>query len=133
MPWTQNLSVGVDLIDDQHKKLFEMAEQLFEAGRQRKAKDFIAELLGFLDGYTKKHFADEEKYMLKIGFPGYDSQKKSHDDFIHQLKILEKDYESSGGNVVLLINANQIILDWLLKHISVDDKKIGDFAASMQA
>lgn len=132
MPWTQNLSVGVDLIDDQHKKLFKMADQLFEAGRLHKAKEFISELLGFLDGYTKKHFADEEGYMLKIGYPGYDFQKKAHDEFIHQLKILEKDYESSGGNIVLIINANQIILDWLLKHISVEDKKIGDFAKNVQ-
>lgn len=132
MPWTQNLSVGVELIDDQHKKLFEMAEQLFEAGRQHKASDFIAELLGFLDEYTKKHFGDEEGYMLKIGYPGYASQKKAHDEFIHQLRILQKDYESSGGNVVLIINANQIILDWLLKHISIEDKQIGEYAQKAQ-
>lgn len=133
MPWTQNLSVGVDLIDDQHKKLYEMAERLFEAGRQHKASEFIAGLLSFLDDYTKKHFADEEGYMIKSGYPGYASQKKAHDEFIQQLKILKRDFESSGGNVVLLINANQIILDWLLKHISVEDKKIGDFAKTLQA
>lgn len=131
MPWTQNLSVGVAIIDDQHKKLFEMADRLFDAGRNHKAKEFISELLGFLDGYTKKHFADEEGFMLKIGYPEYESQKKAHDEFIQQLRILVKDYESSGGNIVVIINANQIILDWLLKHISVEDKKIGDYAKSI--
>lgn len=128
MQWTQNLSIGVDAIDEQHKKLFEMTDQLFEAGKNNKAKEFIVELLNFLDDYTKKHFSDEEKFMLKLGYPGYQQQKKAHDEFIQQIKILKKDYESSGGNIVLIINANQIVLDWLINHISKEDKKIGEFA-----
>jgi hemerythrin-like metal-binding domain len=132
MLWTENLSVGVEAIDEQHKKLFEMTEQLFEAGKKNMAMGFIVELLDFLDDYTKKHFSDEEAYMLKIGYPEYQYQKKAHDEFIHQIKILKKDYESSGGNIVLIINANQILLDWLLKHISKDDKKIGEFAKALQ-
>lgn len=132
MQWIQNLSIGVDAIDEQHKKLFEMTDQLFEAGKSNRAKEFIVELLNFLDDYTKKHFKDEESFMLKIGFPGYQQQKKAHDEFIQQIKILKKDYECSGGNIVLIINANQIVLDWLINHISKEDKKIGEFAKTAQ-
>jgi hemerythrin-like metal-binding domain len=127
MPWTKNLAVGVELIDNEHIKLFEMADELFEAGRNHKAAEFIGELFGFLDDYTKKHFGDEEKLMLKIGYPDYPLQKKLHDEFIAKLGAMRKEYNQSGGNVALVISANQLILDWLVKHISVLDKKIGDY------
>ncbi len=128
MPWTQNLSVGVAMIDDQHKTLFEKADKLFEAGKNHQAKEYIGELLIFLEEYTKKHFADEEKYMLSIKYPGYNAQKQSHADFIRQLSKLRNDYAASGGNVLVVINANQLMLNWLTQHISIMDKQIGEFA-----
>ena len=82
MPWTPNLSVGVSHIDEQHKTWFEHAEKLFEAGKNKQAKEYIGELLEFLDSYTKRHFSDEERYMRSINYPGYDEQKKAHDNFI---------------------------------------------------
>jgi len=129
--WTPNLSVGVSSIDLQHQKLFDMANQLFEAGKNNKTKEFISEMLGFLDDYTKKHFKDEETYMLSINYPGYDAQKKMHAEFISSLAKLKKEYEESGGNILVILNANQMVVDWLLKHISVEDKKIGGFANSL--
>ena len=128
MPWTQNLSVGVGMIDDQHKALFEKAERLFEAGKNNQAKEYIGELLNFLQDYTKKHFNDEEKYMLSINYPEYAVQKQAHADFIRQLAKLRSDYETSGGNLLVIINANQLMLQWLTQHISNMDKQIGQFA-----
>lgn len=128
--WTPNLSVGVSSIDQQHKTLFEKADQLFEAGRNNKSKEFISELLDFLDDYTKQHFHSEEVYMKSIGFPGFDDQKKMHTDFIAALAKLKKDYQESGGNILVVINANQMVVDWLLKHVTIEDKKIGDYANS---
>jgi hemerythrin len=126
--WTSNLSVGVASIDDQHKKLFQMADQLFEAGRNNKSKEFISEMLDFLDKYTKQHFQSEETYMKSIGYPALDNQKKMHSDFIDALAKLRNDFAESGGNILVILNANQMVVDWLLKHISGEDKKIGDFA-----
>ena len=128
MPWTQNLSVGISMIDDQHKMWFEKAEALFEAGKNNKAKEYVGGLLDFLEDYTKKHFADEEVYMQKIHYPAYTEQKQAHTAFISQLSKLRSDYNSSGGNILVIINANQMVLEWLTKHISNMDKKIGEFA-----
>lgn len=130
MPWTPNLSVGVDMIDDQHKMWFEKAEKLFDAGKNNQAKEYIGELLDFLDSYTKKHFSDEEKYMLSIHYPEYDAQKKAHTAFIAQLTKLRSDYKSSGGNLLVILNANQMVIQWLTQHISNMDKKIGEFTRS---
>jgi hemerythrin len=128
MPWTPNLSVGVASIDEQHKMLFEKADKLFEAGKNRQAKEYIGELLDFLEAYTKKHFSDEENYMRSIRYPGYDDQKRAHESFISQLAQLKSDYRTSGGNLLVILNANQMMLEWLTKHISYMDKKIGEFA-----
>lgn len=128
MPWTQNLSVGITMIDDQHKMWFEKAEALFDAGKNNKAKEYVGELLDFLDDYTKKHFADEEVYMQKIHYPGYAEQKQAHTAFIAQLTKLRNDYKTSGGNLLVILNANQMVLEWLTKHISNMDKKIGEYA-----
>mgnify|MGYP000967713918 CR=1 FL=1 len=125
--WTPYLSVGIDRIDQQHKALFEKADQLFEAGKNNRAKEFISEMLEFLDSYTKQHFRDEEAYMRSINYPEYDNQKKLHDGFIAALGRLKTEYEASGGNILVILNANQMVVDWLTKHISVEDKKIGAF------
>lgn len=129
--WTDSLSVGVDMIDKQHKAWFEKAEQLFEAGKSGKAKEFIAELLNFLDEYTQMHFRDEEAYMKKINYPEYDVQKKLHTAFIAELAKLKQDFAQSGGNILVILNANQMVLNWLTNHISTQDKKIGQYAKKM--
>ncbi|MGE4548414.1 MAG: bacteriohemerythrin [Intestinibacillus sp.] len=128
MPWTPNLSVGVAEIDEQHKICFEKAEMLFEAGKNKQAKGYIGELLAFLEDYTIKHFADEEKYMLSIHYPGYDEQKKAHTAFIAELTKLRSAYDASGGDLLVIMKANMMVLNWLTEHISTMDKKIGQFA-----
>jgi len=85
----------------------------------------------FLDDYTKQHFKDEEAYMTKINYPGIDEQKKLHHGFIEELAKLKKDFNESGGNVTLIISANQMIVNWLTKHISNVDKKIGAYAKTL--
>ena len=125
--WTPNLSVGVKQIDDQHKVWFEKANELFEAGKQHRAKEYIDTMLEFLDEYTKKHFRDEEAYMAQIRYPELDAQKKAHASFINELAKLKSEYSKSGGNIVVILNANQMVLNWLTNHISSMDKQIGDF------
>lgn len=127
MPWTPALSVGVERIDAQHKVWFEKAEKLFEAGKNNQAKEYIGSLLDFLDGYTKKHFADEENYMRGIGYPALAEQRKAHAAFIAQLAKLRGDYAASGGNLLVILNANRMVIDWLTQHISAMDRKIGEY------
>ncbi len=123
--WTNDLSVGVSSIDAQHQQLFKMADELFEAGKNGKSKEKIGDLLGFLDRYTKQHFKDEEAYMKSINYPGLAEQEKAHQAFVNELTKLKGEFDKSGGNIAVIIGANQIVVDWLTKHISGMDKKIG--------
>ncbi|KAF5048699.1 Bacteriohemerythrin [bioreactor metagenome] len=130
--WTKNLEVGVDLIDQQHKKWFEKADQLFEAGKSGKSKEYIVKMFDFLDEYTRTHFKDEERYMQSINYPELSAQKQMHEGFIKKLKELRSEYEKDGVNLTVILNSNQFILDWLTKHISQADKKIGEFAKNLK-
>lgn len=132
MEWTPDLSVGVSVIDEQHKMWFQYANDLFEAGQKHKASEYIGRLLDFLDDYTKKHFRDEEQYMTKIQYPGLSAQKQAHTAFIEQLNKLKKEYSESGGNILVIINANQLVIGWLTSHITNMDKKIGQFAKALK-
>jgi hemerythrin len=125
--WNPNLAVGVKHIDDQHKKWFEKANELFEAGKERRAKDYIKTMLDFLDEYTKQHFRDEEAYMEEIRYPGIEAQKRAHASFINELAKLKNDYAESGGNITVIVNANKMVINWLTNHIKSMDKKIGDY------
>ncbi len=129
--WTPSLSVGVEYIDEQHKVWFEKANDLFQAGKSGKSKEIIAQTFDFLDEYTKQHFRDEEAYMTEINYPDLEKQKTAHKSFVEQLAKLKKDYEESGENILLIINANKMIIDWLTKHISTMDKQIGAYAKSL--
>lgn len=130
--WTSNLTVGVDFIDEQHKIWFEKVDQLFSAGQRGEAKEYIIKMFDFLDEYTKTHFRDEEKYMESIKYPELEAQKKAHAHFEEELVRLRKEYTEAGGNLVLLVKANKMIIDWLTKHISSMDKKIGEYAATLK-
>ncbi|MEL7654809.1 MAG: bacteriohemerythrin [Bacillota bacterium] len=130
--WTEDLSVGVAEVDKQHKIWFEKADELFEAGKKGQAKEYIGQMLNFLDDYTRKHFRDEEKYMFSIKYPEYEKQKALHNAFIEQLDNLQKEFKESGGNILVVLNANQMVVDWLVKHISNEDKKIGQYTKNMK-
>lgn len=125
--WTPNLSIGVPHIDEQHKELFNKADKLFEAGRNRRTKEYIGELLEFLEDYTLQHFSDEEDYMRSINYPGLEEQIAAHNYFKERLKKLKSDYEESGSNLLVILDANDLVGEWLITHISRMDKKIGRF------
>jgi hemerythrin len=129
--WTPDLSVGVSHIDDQHKIWFEKANELFEAGRRQKAKEYINTMIDFLDEYTKQHFRDEEAYMEKISYPEIDAQKKAHASFVNELAKLKQNYNEGGGNILVILNANKMVINWLTNHIRSMDKKIGEYVKTL--
>lgn len=129
--WTPDLSVGVNNIDAQHQQLFQKADELFEAGKNGKSKEVIGQLLNFLDTYTQQHFKNEETYMSSIKYPELPAQQAAHKAFVNELTKLKSEFEKSGGNISVIINANQMVADWLTKHISGMDKKIGDYTKTL--
>ena len=120
-PWSQTYSVGVDQLDDDHRKLLEMINRLHQAMSTGQSKDMIVPLIKDLKSYTITHFKNEENYMEKIGHPGLMEQRKQHAIFIN--KIQEFETELNKGQMTLAIKVMPFLNDWLLMHIMDKDKK----------
>lgn len=71
--------------------------------------------------YGKYHFASEEKFMEKIGYPGIEEHKKIHEVFVGKLNTLDE--QMQNGILVLNSEVIKIIENWLIDHILNEDQK----------
>ena len=95
--WTEDLSVNVAEIDDQHKNLFKIIGDLSTAIQQGKNKEDLQKILEALTEYTVNHFTLEEDYFEQFDYPQKDSHKQAHDEFV--LKVI-RDFVTSTGLTV---------------------------------
>ena len=119
--WTEDFSVKVKEIDDQHKRLIEMINTLHDAHIAKKGKDVYKDILDGMISYALTHFATEEKYMQEFGYKDYDIHKAEHDHFAEKAKDLLDQFNQTGFAFSLtLLN---FLRDWLKIHIMGTDKK----------
>lgn len=121
--WTEDYSVSVKPMDDQHRKLFALINEYYEGISQKKNAEALAKIMHGLLDYTKYHFGDEEKLMLKSGYAGYPEQKVQHDFFIGKIEDYQK--RIAEGKMLLSIEITNFLKDWLVKHIKTKDKEYG--------
>jgi hemerythrin len=125
--WDSSLSVGIDLIDEQHKMLIRRLNDLSSAIEMTQGEGSIVQTLDFLIEYTNFHFSAEEKCMDEYDYPGLDHQKKQHAEFKASLKNLVDDYEYEGVTRALTTSVNVFLNNWLINHIKGVDHKLGEF------
>jgi hemerythrin len=127
MTWKDSFSIGIPEIDKQHRELCDQVDKLFDACQQRKGAEEVTKVLNFLESYTVKHFADEERLQQKIKYPKYLQHKAMHTDFINQVAKLKKEAIESGATVSVVIKLNQTISDWLVHHIKETDSELKNY------
>jgi hemerythrin len=125
--WDGKYSVGIDMIDTQHKKLIDLTNTLYEgclAGEEEAKRYFQKTIQGTVD-YVKYHFSAEEKLMEHFGYPDIINHKSQHASFI--MKILE-DVKSFQSGKKFVPNAFvRYLKDWILSHIAVMDRHYADY------
>ena len=128
--WSKELSVGVDLFDEQHKKLFVLMNSLASAMGQGKAKDELASILGGLIAYTDEHFKSEEANFDKYNYPDTENHKKIHKNLVDTVVSLHSDLEM--GKKVMSTEVLDFLESWIYDHIMITDKKYEEFFAGKQ-
>lgn len=124
--FTSKYLVGVSIIDDEHKRLFEIIKEANDVMHNDflyDKFDQISNLLGELLEYTKVHFADEEKYMESINYKGLEDQKRAHSMFVEKIENINLDDVDENQDEYLTGLLN-FLLDWLVNHILKADKLI---------
>ncbi|QSV46363.1 bacteriohemerythrin [Geobacter benzoatilyticus] len=123
--WSDSLSVKVKQFDDQHKKLVDLVNQLFDAMKTGKGNQVMGDILKQLTAYTQTHFAAEERLLKQHAYPELSAHQKEHSALVTQVLDLQKQFQE--GKAVLTQNVMTFLRDWLSKHIQGDDKKYGEF------
>ena len=83
--WNDAWSVGVDVIDEEHKKLVDILQKLFGALITVQAKSYIKGLVDELMDYTHYHFKNEEAILGKYDYPHLEQHKAQHIALVHSL------------------------------------------------
>lgn len=125
--WAPALSVNVNIIDMQHKKLFDMINSFYENISKGSSKEKLLEIINAMKDYTVVHFSTEEKYMKLHNYPGYDDHKSEHDKFVEKVISFEERYKN--GKLLLSLEVTTFLKEWILDHIMKTDKKCGAYLA----
>lgn len=123
--WSEKLATGVPEMDEQHKKLLNIINELYEAMKQGKGREVVDKVISELVKYTDYHFASEENLMSKYGYPELANHKKEHEYFKNKIK--EFSDKKAKGEITLSIEIMNFLKDWLTNHIMHTDKKYGPF------
>jgi CRP/FNR family transcriptional regulator len=129
LAWDSAYSIGVDAIDEQHRRLFDISNRFYDAWRVRAGRDALCRIFDELLEYTRYHFAEEEKLMRQIGYPGLPQHRRSHEELVDLVGRFRRQLES--GALGIETEALEFVKTWLNIHVLEDDRDIGDYLQRM--
>lgn len=124
--WKESYRIGVEEIDKQHQKLFEIANQAYDLLKNDMLVDKydrIVSLIEELRDYTVYHFGYEENYMASINYKKRLSHKVIHDDFIAKINEVNLDNVDENQDQYLT-EILDFVVQWIEQHILGTDKLI---------
>jgi hemerythrin len=130
--WSDKYRIGIPLIDEQHKKLIDMTNELYSgclAGDEAANAYFLKTIHEAVD-YVRFHFSTEEKILERINFPGLAAHKKEHEDFVREL--LQQVQAFQEGKKFVPNIFVRYLRDWVLTHIAVSDKLYALYLTEMK-
>lgn len=125
--WGDVLSIGVDEVDDDHRKLINLFNLLSHSLQDNESAEYLAAVLEELINCTVWHFSHEERLMLKHQYPAMAEHKEQHQELIRSALNLQQklqDNDSAIGDKEI-----EFLERWLTEHILTDDMRLGDFLA----
>ena len=125
--WDNALSVDVEEIDDDHRKLVDLFNLLNHAAAEGESSEYIEAILEELLTCTAWHFSHEERLMVKYGYDGLDEHRKEHQSLIESARRMQKKFLEGGRQV----SADEVefLEHWLTGHILGPDMELGSYLA----
>jgi len=123
--WDSILSIGIDEIDEDHRKLIHIFNILNHAITDKEPAAYLAATLTELINCTVWHFSHEERLMLKHNYKDYEAHKTEHQDLIQSALDLQQEILQS--NNAFTDDHLQFLERWLTEHILTTDGRLGVF------
>ncbi|HBX49889.1 MAG: hypothetical protein A2275_05470 [Bacteroidetes bacterium RIFOXYA12_FULL_35_11] len=117
--WKDSYSLEIIEIDNQHKELFRIFEELLIAMSKGKGNEIVLKTLNNLENYAQMHFGVEEKYMQKFGFEQFQDHFEAHQYFYQKIAELKKAYQEN--NLTVAKELMDFLNKWVGKHICGTD------------
>ncbi len=121
LEWKEEYSLGLQEIDNQHIKLIELINRLYDAFIKRQQSDEVIKVIVELSEYIDVHFSTEEVYFKRFNYAETTEHIKEHHFFIEKVKEFQTQAKENKGRYVF--NIINFLQDWLVNHITVTDKK----------
>jgi hemerythrin len=119
LPWLEEYNLGIELIDDQHKKLVDIINGLYESFYRKDSNAIMAKIFSEMEAYAQYHFATEENYFKITMYKFEVEHTRSHNAFRKKTKEFKAQFESGQPVSFRLIN---YLKKWLSNHILREDK-----------
>lgn len=128
MEWDGSLNLGDAMLDRQHKSLLGLINQVHEVSQSPDRDTEIMHSITAMYLYAKEHFFDEEGLMARLGYPERQGHVAMHRVFVakaHELTDACLDGRMDHDGLL------RFLVDWLSRHIAVEDAKIVRFASAV--
>ncbi|MBU2643272.1 bacteriohemerythrin [bacterium] len=121
MRWDNSFILNIPEVDEQHKRLVDLVNQLHAAMKQKRDNSSVSEVLNGLSDYTVSHFSMEEKLMKQAGYDQLVAHQALHSDLVKQITDFKTKFE--GGDAMVSMELMDFLKDWLTRHIKGTDKQ----------
>lgn len=124
--WQDRFNLGVEVIDQAHRRLFSIVQKIMDLYVERHENKFACvEGIKYFKSYALRHFAEEEAFMRRIGYPGYLDHKRLHDRMkLETLPELERLLRESNFSTEMVQRFIGVCTGWLTGHILIEDRAI---------
>jgi len=124
--WNDELLVGIDLIDQQHREYFARVNQLLAACQAGDAER-IQDTFNFLRDYVVFHFDAEQQVMQYHAYPDMEAHVEQHEYFGLECDGLGAEIADKPENPELGDLASNLLVDWFVNHIRQVDRRLGKY------
>lgn len=118
--WTEDLSVHIQEVDEQHKGLFDLINQLHIAIRDNHGSETAREILNQLAESTRTHFLLEESLMRLTHYTGFAGHKGQHEALMEEMRTLQHTLDNEGAAITT--DLLHFLNNWLTQHINSCDQ-----------
>ncbi len=123
----EKYSVGVDEMDEHHKKIIDLINEMHSAMKEGEGNEKVGEILEEMRSYTDYHFKAEERYLEKNDYPSgkLKEQEDQHQKYVEKIEEYQDKIEE--GSLSLSMEVMNFLKDWLSNHILEIDMKYKEY------
>jgi hemerythrin len=127
--WKEEYSVGIPVIDEQHKIILEEINQLYDVVEKEDLLKTLKRAFVVLEEFEMTHFRTEEELMTKMNFPKLREHKEHHEQFKKKIREIVFEYES--GSLMQFAVLLDFLKTWWENHIIMEDKQYAEYGKTI--